>query len=135
MSIYSENFMALGDDSVFGLDSKFNLDSVAKEFQRIGMVVHPSKSEINDRHSTIPFLGFRWRDGRAYRDLVESINSAINPERLNSIARSVKTKTQADQYALNRLLLVMSLSHDGVKQAKEIGFFSISLRFFSRFSF
>lgn len=116
--IYSENFMALGDDSLFGLDIRLDMGDLVKEFARIGMKVHPLKSMIHTRGERVHFLGFEWDRGRGYRDLTSLLNSAINPEKYPS---RVIVNANLDSIAKERILICMSLTWDGLEQSAQLG--------------
>lgn len=113
--VYSENIMVLGDDSVFALSVKLDLATMSKLCGKFGMTLNVTKSMIATRDERVKYLGFWWHRGRGYRDLVELLGSAVNPEKF----RSKDMLLTPEERGTEMILSFLSLSHDGINQAKK----------------
>lgn len=113
--VYSENIMVLGDDSVFGLDVRLDLASMASLASKFGMNLNIQKSSIVPSQERVKYLGFYWERGRGYRDMNELFTAAVYPERF----RHKDEQLTRDERGLEMILNFLSLSHDGVNQVKK----------------
>ena len=113
--VYSENIMVLGDDSIFGLDVRLDLQQMAGLASKFGMNLNIQKSSVAPSHERVKYLGFFWERGRGYRDMNELFTAAVYPEKF----RQKDEELSADERGLEMILNFLSLTHDGINQAKE----------------
>ena len=113
--VYSENIMVLGDDSIFGLDVRLDLQQMAGLASKFGMNLNVQKSSIVPSHERVKYLGFFWERGRGYRDMDELFTAAVYPEKF----RHKDEEMTPNERGLEMILNFLSLTHDGVNRAKE----------------
>lgn len=82
-TIYRENILVLGDDSLFGVPYAVSLRKLAVEFKKIGLTIHEDvKSFMTlDHKIDAHFLGHEWTHGLVDREPRDVAMRMVYPER------------------------------------------------------
>lgn len=81
--IASNKILVLGDDSLFGFNEYYSLDTISRIASKYGFSVNVLKSEISKEGHSFSFLGHRWNHGSIDRDPIDIAKRIAFPEKHN----------------------------------------------------